>query len=87
VLSLAVDGDAFTDADLSGDVRVLFPDRKNAAAARLREGQKASGLLTIGNTPGRAIHVQTKREFYFEEGELMVPSTFKPTREELKRKP
>jgi hypothetical protein len=90
VLSIEVEGRDFTDADLRRDVRVVFSDRKNVAAARLREGENVSGLLTSPGSQsaaGTPIRVQAKVEFYFEEGELLVPSTFKPTPEELRKKP
>lgn len=89
VFSIKIVGHEFTETDLNRDIRVVFSDRKNVVGDRLREGQKVSGILTV---PGDKIAVpakiqlQTSVEFYFEEGELLVPHTFKPTPEELKKK-
>ena len=86
VLSVNVDGRDLTEKELSQDLRVTLPDRKNAAAQRLREGQQASGTLRAATAGGTAspIKLQAGVEFYFEEGELMVPHTFEPTAEEKK---
>ena len=89
VVSIEVAGHELTDTDLDRDVRVVFPDRTNVVADRLREGQIVPGLLTVpgnGHAVGVPIQVRTNAEFYFEEGELLVPPTFNPTPEELRRK-
>ena len=85
-LSVTVSGDrALTAKDLTQDLRVVVPARKNVAADRLREKQKVEATLQIGPT-GAATKVQleTGTQFYFEEGELRVPPTFAPTAEEKK---
>jgi len=86
VVGIAVKGTTLTAADLTGDVRLVFPDRKNAAAARVRESQTLKGLLRRTSQPGKdlPVDVQVTRQFYFEEGELLVPHTFDTTAEEKK---
>ena len=88
VCSIKTTGHALSAADLNGARRVTFPERTNAVANRLREGQKVSGMLTRpGDTTSSAtpIEVQPIVEYYFEEGELLVPHTFDPTPEESKK--
>jgi hypothetical protein len=85
VLAVKLPGRQLTDAELSGDLRVLLPERKNAAADRLREKERVPALLRIGTaseTP--KIEIEAGPAFYFEEGELLVPPTFDPTPEEKK---
>ena len=87
VLSVKSTGRDLTDADLSEDVRVSVPDRKNVAAERLREGQNVQAMLRVGSAKGKipsAIQIETGPQVYFEEGELLVPPTFDPTPEEKK---
>jgi len=66
--------------DAAPDLRVVVTDRKNRASERLREGQKTQ--VTLGG--GQAVQIDVGRQFYFEEGELMVPPTFQLTAEEKK---
>jgi hypothetical protein len=85
-LSVTVSGDrVLTAKDLIQDLRVVVPSRKNTVAERLREKQKVDAMLHIGST-GAATKVQleTGSQFYFEEGELLVPPTPAPTAEEKK---
>jgi hypothetical protein len=87
VLSVRSAGRELTDADLSEDVRVSVPNRKNVAAERLREGQKVQAMLRVGSAKGKtpsAIQLEAGPQLYFEEGELGVPPTFDPTPEEEK---
>jgi hypothetical protein len=69
---------------LSGDVHVVFPDRKNVAADRIRSTQRLAGRLRRAGAAEMDVRVSAGREFYFEEGELLVPATFDPTPEEKK---
>jgi hypothetical protein len=88
VLSIALEGRELTKQELAQDMRITITGRKNAAASRLREGQTVAGLLTIGGRPpssgSSAVRISAAREFYFEEGELLVPATFDDTEEEKK---
>ncbi len=71
-----------TDRDLEQDVHVVIPDRKNVAGQRLREGQRAEGMLRIGSGAPTKTQLEVGKRIYFEEGELLVPPTFDPTDEE-----
>ncbi len=73
-----------TDRDLEQDVHVVIPDRKNVAGQRLREGQRVDGMLRIGSGAPAKARIEVGKRIYFEEGELKVPPTFKPTAEEKK---
>ena len=87
VLSVKSLGRELTDADLSEDVRVSVPNRKNTAAGRLREGEKVQGMLRLGPPQGKTpstIRIEVGAQVYFEEGELRVPPTFEATPEEKK---
>lgn len=87
VLSVKSTGHELTDADLSEDVRVSVPNRKNIAAERLREGEKVQAMLRLGPAQGKTpstIRIEVGPQVYFEEGELRVPPTFEATPEEKK---
>ena len=66
-----------TDRDLEQDVHVAIPDGQ-----RLREGQRAEGMLRIGSGAPTKTQLEVGKRIYFEEGELLVPPTFDPTDEE-----
>jgi hypothetical protein len=88
VVSVKSTGHELTDADLSEDVRVAVPNRRNIAAERLREGEKVQAfLLRLGPAQGKTpltIRIEVGPQVYFEEGELRVPPTFEATPEEKK---
>jgi hypothetical protein len=85
VLSATIAGHEITAADLKNDMRLVVPDRKNVVGERLREGEKATAVLSgHGSRDPLKVQVSAPMQFYFEEGELQVPATFKPTTEERK---
>lgn len=87
-LSVKLSGGAeLTEKDLAQDIRVIVPARKNLVAERLREKQRVEATLRIGSSgaTGSKVQIETGIEFYFEEGELLVPPTFAPTSEEKKK--
>lgn len=87
VLSVKLTDHQLTDKDLARGVRVVFPDRKNVAAERLREEQRVPAMLRVGpaGSATSKVGVEGGVEFYFEEGELLVPPTFERTAEEKKK--
>lgn len=85
VLAVAVKGAELPERDLSQDIRVSIPDRKNVAADRVREGQRIQATLRVGAATPSKVELEIGREIYFEEGELLVPPTFAPTAEEKKK--
>jgi hypothetical protein len=84
VLGISLESVQPSEAHLGGDVRVVFPDRKNVAADRIRSTQRLAGRLRRAGAAEMDVRVSAGREFYFEEGELLVPATFDPTPEEKK---
>ena len=84
VLPVTLTGLELTDSDLNQDMRIVIPGRKNVAAERLRQGQRVEAMLRTGSTPPRKVQLEAGPQIYFEEGELLVPPTFKPTEEEKK---
>jgi hypothetical protein len=86
VVTMTASGAPLSAKDLTGDMRVVFPDRKNAAADRVRESQKLKGMLRRATESGAGtpVDLQVTRQLYFEEGELLVPPNFEPTSEEKK---
>jgi len=87
VLSVKLPSRQLTDAELTGDLRVVIPDRKNVAAERLRERDRIPAMLRIGAASDASkVEVEAGPAFYFEEGELLVPPTFDPTLEEKNEK-
>jgi len=80
ILSVEISGANFSDADLRAATRIHIPDRKNTSADRLKEGDRVAAELPSGTK----LNIRGIREFYFEEGELLIPATFRPTAEEVK---
>lgn len=71
-----------TDAQLDKGVRVVFTERDNSVASRMKEGEQAAGEIGVGRAPRQKIQVKASREIFFEEGELQVPPNFDTTEEE-----
>ena len=85
VLSVKVVGHQFADEELRHGVRVAIPGRTNAIHRRLRPDEVVTGevQLAADGAPGTLeIQLETGVEFYFEEGELRSPATFRQTLEE-----
>jgi hypothetical protein len=80
IVSVEVSGLKLTDADLGTAIRLSIPSKKNSSADRMKEGEQAAAELS----DGRKLNVRIIREFYFEEGELLIPATFDTTPEEKK---
>jgi len=59
-----------SDADLSKDVRIVVPDRKNLATQRLQSGQRVEAMLRVGSGQPAKVQVEAGPQVYFEEGEL-----------------
>ncbi|MGH9838089.1 MAG: hypothetical protein ACREEM_04820 [Blastocatellia bacterium] len=85
LLSVAIADRKFTDEQLSRGLRVVVSGRTNSAPTRLKEQEAVEAAVTIPNEPA-PVKVQFRgvREFYFEEGELLIPPTFDQTSEEKK---
>jgi hypothetical protein len=84
VLSIKLADRKLTEQELSQRVRVVF-QKRNAATERLRQNERLPGLLMVGDTAvPENVQVEAGPDFYFEEGELLVPPTFDPTAEETK---
>ena len=85
IASVKIDGHTFTDAELSTGIRIAIPGSPDSAQQRLRENSPAAGEALIGGAKPPAplkLQVTALREFYFEEGELLLPPTFDATAEE-----
>ena len=90
VIGVKVNGQQFTDEQLASGIKASFAGRPNAAKTRLREKQKVLGMFQLAGTDGKPLagsnakplEVEVIKEFYFEEGELRTPPTFKVTAEE-----
>jgi hypothetical protein len=80
IIAVKVSGPSLTPGELGAAIRLAIPLKKNTSADRLREGEEATAEFA----DGRKLTIQAVREFYFEEGELMMPATFKDTAEERK---
>jgi hypothetical protein len=85
VLSVRVDGHAFTDDELARGVEVTFPNLADTPRQRIRQGQSATGEIHVtGAHPVLTLPVRAGSELYFEEGELRMPATFDNTPEETR---
>ena len=82
VVAVELPGHKFTDAQLGKGVRVVFTDRENSVASRLKEGEQAAGEIGAGRAPKQKIQVKASREIFFEEGELQTPPNPDTTDEE-----
>ena len=80
IISIKLSGLTLSPSDLQTAMRLSIPLKKNVPTDRLREGEEAVAEMA----DGRKLKVQAVREFYFEEGELMMPATFDDTAEERK---
>jgi hypothetical protein len=80
VLSVSAAGRAFTDEELGRGMRVTF-ERPNTIDRRLMERQESVGEVRDAKATAAAlkVHFKAGTEFYFEEGELRVPATFRAT--------
>jgi hypothetical protein len=75
----------FTDEELGNGVRVLFPERRNTAAQRIKENDQAKAQFQVANTSQMVdLPIEAGTEYYFEEGELANPAVFERTAEEKK---
>ncbi len=84
IISIKATDQAFTDEELKKGLHVEFSNRGNTSKERLKEKVKAVGRLHIPSGASRTVPVEVIREFYFEEGELLLPPTFQATTEERK---
>lgn len=83
ILSVRVEGHAFTDDELAGGVEVAFPNLADAPGRRIRQGASATGVFrAAGAQQALNLTVRAGTELYFEEGELRMPATFNTTAEE-----
>src|SRR3954452_5428300 len=87
ILSVTVKDHQVTPEELDRGIVVTF-ERSNTASQRLEQGQEAQQgraefLSPTGQAPFSA-QIQAGTEYYFEEGELMMPATFDQTDEERK---
>ena len=84
IISIKTIDQTFSDEELREGKRIVFANRGNTAKERLKEKASDSGVLQIPGAAPRTVRVEVVREFYFEEGELFLPPTFKSTAEERK---
>jgi hypothetical protein len=85
LISVTITRRKFTDEQLSQGMRIVVNGGANTAPTRLKEQETVEAAVAIPNEPS-AVKVELRgvREFYFEEGELLIPPTFDPTPEEKK---
>jgi hypothetical protein len=84
IISVKIDGQSLTEAQLSKGMHVVIAERGNTALERIKEKQSVSARFMVPGGAPRTLTVEATREFYFEEGELAVPPNFDPTPEETK---
>jgi hypothetical protein len=85
ILAVTLSGTELAATDLARGIRVMIPARANTASARIKAGEKASGLVRLPDIQaGQPFELQLTAgtEFYFEEGELLANPMFSPTSEE-----
>jgi hypothetical protein len=84
IISVKIDGQPFTDAQLAAGMHVIFSNRANTVTERLKENDSLTGQFQFPGAPSRSLTVAGAREFYFEEGELAAPPSFDSTDSEKK---
>jgi len=83
ILSVRVDGHAFTADELARGVEVTFPNLADAPRRRIRAESSATGEFRVaGAQQVLRLAVHAGAELYFEEGELQVPAEFETMPEE-----
>ena len=86
VLAVKLAGRQLDAKDLGAPLRLVIPDRKNVAGQRVREKQRVkASLVRSAPDPASSVEVTAGTQYYFEEGELLVPPTFDLTAEERNR--
>ncbi len=86
LLPVRLEGRTFPDAALQRGIIVTIPDRANALAERLMDGDTATGEArdaATGTLLATGFRVAPGQEFYFEEGELHYPAAFASTQAEI----
>ena len=87
ILSVKITGHQFTDEELSRGVSVIFEDRNNTAAQRIKENEHAQAQSHVtGAHQFLDLQVQAGAEYYFEEGELAIPPIIPKSRHRKRRK-
>ena len=86
MLAVELAGRQLDPKDLVASLRLVIPDRKNVAGQRVKKKQhvKAS-LVKVAPEPASSVEVIAGAQYYFEEGELLVPPTFDLTAEDRKK--
>jgi hypothetical protein len=86
ILGVTIGNAVLTPDDLRRGVRIKIPDRENTAHTRIKAGESVVGQAQLpGTEAGQAVELalDAGTEFYFEEGELRLPMTMRPTPEEM----
>jgi hypothetical protein len=83
LISVTLDHDLPSDQMARG-VQIVIADRANVATNRLKQNQQVTARVadTTASATAPSLQIHAGTEFYFEEGELLVPPTFDPTPEE-----
>jgi hypothetical protein len=85
IVAVRAVGHRFTSEELGKGVRVLLPERSNAATQRIKENEQAKAQFQIVDASQILdLPIQAGTEYYFEEGELAMPAVFNQTPEEKK---
>ena len=85
IVAVKAVGHRFTNEELGNGVRVLLPERSNAATQRIKEDEQAKAQFQIvDGSQILDLPIQAGTEYYFEEGELAMPAVFNQTPEEKK---
>ena len=85
IVAVKAVGHRFTNEELGKGVRVLLPERSNAATQRIKEDEQAKAQFQIvDGSQILDLPIQAGTEYYFEEGELAMPAVFNQTPEEKK---
>jgi hypothetical protein len=83
LMSVSLEFRPFSDDELDRGIEVVFRERPDSSASRLRKRETLTGRGHVtGAHQFLDLKVSGGTEFYFEEGELFVPPTFEPTKEE-----
>ena len=86
ILSVKISDPQFTDEELNRGVSVIFQDRNNTAAQRIKENERAQAQSHVtGAHQFLDLQVQAGTEYYFEEGELAIPPLFEEQTAEEKK--
>jgi hypothetical protein len=84
IISVKIAGQSIADEQLAKGMHVVFSNRNNTAADRMKEKEKGTAEFQLPGAAPLTVAVDVTREFYFEETELLASPNMSQNAEEKK---